>query len=437
MKIKFQYGGEFAQSKAAGYPGLQSLSLKPITPLDLNQLHPVALPQIQVPQNLDIKLNSQQKNSSSTNQVLASGIQSGASVISDELAKKLKLSGDFGTLFSQASSSALGTMGSNLLKGQALTEGLGQDVGSSLSGTVAGIAANYAGKGITSLIGNNYTGRAVGAGAATGLGTVGGTALGALANGANVGTAISNINPYALVGNILGSALSAGNGPSKEYGGKYGNVTKTMDSIYSIAASGIGMVPGGQLISAGMMLNKGLSNLFGSTDGMTKQDAILGSAFMPAPVKWANMWGSSKTGTFNNQSWQNQQKADSFMGNAFGNLGDKFDKARQEAGKTYGTFSQGAKKKAQNNIDFANTAWKQIMDMADQNEYQNIRSQYMSSINNQKYAQMIQGGWSPLARGKQGMKILNNATNHNIGMRLLSGAALIDDKQMILCSVVD
>jgi hypothetical protein len=45
---------------------------------------------------------------------------------------------------------------------------------------------------------------------------------------------------------------------------------------------------------------------------------------------------------------------------------------------------------------------------------------------------MIQGGYSPLAIGKQGMKIFDNATNHNIGMRLLSAAALIDDKQMIL-----
>jgi hypothetical protein len=42
-----------------------------------------------------------------------------------------------------------------------------------------------------------------------------------------------------------------------------------------------------------------------------------------------------------------------------------------------------------------------------------------------------------LAIGKQGMKIFNNATNHNIGMRLLSGAALIDNKQMILCNVPD
>jgi len=35
------------------------------------------------------------------------------------------------------------------------------------------------------------------------------------------------------------------------------------------------------------------------------------------------------------------------------------------------------------------------------------------------------------------MKILNNATNHKIGMRLLSGAALVDSKQMILCGAVD
>jgi hypothetical protein len=61
----------------------------------------------------------------------------------------------------------------------------------------------------------------------------------------------------------------------------------------------------------------------------------------------------------------------------------------------------------------------------------------MSSINNQRYAQNIQGGFKPLYVGRQGMKILNNATNHNIGMRLLSAAALIDNKAMILCSVVD
>ena len=424
------------------YPGLQTLSLKPIAPLDLNQLRPIPNPQIQLPQKLDFKFNPKQKNPTLTNQVAAAGTQAATNYVSDKITNEMfsddtELGRGMGTLFSSGLSSAGNNISNNILKGQFFAEGLGQDVASSVSGAAAGLAANYIGKGVTSMLGNNYTGRAMGAGLSTGLGTVGGAAASALAKGANVAGAISNINPYALAGNVIGSALSAGNGPSKEYGGKYGSTTRTMDTIYDVAMIGANFVPGGQIISGAMALNKGLSNIFGSTDGMTKTDAILGSAFMPAPVKWANMWGSSKTSTFNNQSWQNQQKADTFMGNAFGNLGDKFDKARQEAGKTYGTFSQGAKRKAQSNIDFANQAWGQIMDMANQNEYQNIRSQYMSSINNQRYAQMIQGGWSPLARGKYGMKILNNATNHNIGMRLLSGAALIDDKQMILCNVPD
>jgi hypothetical protein len=33
---------------------------------------------------------------------------------------------------------------------------------------------------------------------------------------------------------------------------------------------------------------------------MTVQDAILGSAFMPAPIKWLNMAGAFNTGTFKN-----------------------------------------------------------------------------------------------------------------------------------------
>lgn len=138
---------------------------------------------------------------------------------------------------------------------------------------------------------------------------------------------------------IAGAAIGAATGPSKEYAGKYGGITQTMDTVYDLAQVGVNAIPGaGQIISGAMALNKGLSNVFGSTDGMTVQDAILGSAFMPAPVKWLNMWGASKTGTFNDQSWQNSQKANSFMGNAFGNLNDRFDKAREEAGKTYGTF---------------------------------------------------------------------------------------------------
>ena len=236
-----------------------------------------------------------------------------------------------------------------------------------------------------------------------------------------------------LAGSAVGAALSAVTGPSKEYSGKYGNITQIADTAYDLVQAGASAFgPVGAIISGGMALNKGLSNIFGSTDAMTTQDAILGSAWAGAPVKWLNMWGSSKTGTFDKQSWQNSEKTSNFMGSSFGNLADRFKKAREEAGKVYGTFSQGAKKEAQENIDFANRAWDKILAMANQDEYQNIRSRDMASINNQRYAQNIQGGFTPLQIGKMGMKILNNTIDHNRGMRYLSAAALIDSKQLIL-----
>ena len=746
-----------------------------------------------------------------------------------------------GTLFSQGSSAALGRMSSNLFKGQSLLEGVKQDATQSLIGAGTGLASNYIGKGITYAMGDSKLGRGVGTGIATGLGSVGGTVLSNLARfGSVTGKAdklfgtmstakkaselakksvvgkAGAINPYGLAMTVAGTALGAVTGPSKEYAGKYGGITRTMDTAYDILAAGSNFIPGGQVFSGVLALNKGLSNVFGSTDGMcvcagtkvytadgryiniedlkqedgilgwnektheirpqkiecliepkqkecveieldngrklkcsidhpilsnikekaeshrindkriayrewsfrkanelqvgnwiglannvdywgtkempeaylvgmligdgtytyesscklwtadpstwkylednnlavlikqytpensngkysvenrdyriingiqlvkdlgiayqkgcektlpknidyynkesickliaglfdtdgsfsgnkekgtfsltlyqsnlnllkevqhllyklgivsninirkasinkmkngriinsntsyrleltdrrsilkfrelipinvdykktnlniiceivfpkkdkdhyelsgarqakiisitrigiqtvynlevtddhtylandiithnTVQDAVLGSAFMPASVKWLNMANASKTGSFNNQSWQNSEKVNSFMGNAFGDLSSRFDQARNEAGKTYGTFSRGAYNKAQDNINFANHAWEDVLAMADQNELQNIRSQAMTSINNQRYAKEIGGAWQPVYRGKQGMKILNNATNHNIGMRLLSAAALIDNKAMILCNAHD
>lgn len=430
MKIKkYQNGNPI-------YPGIGTLSMKwediiaqkmlPITPLTNYPGYP------------------QPKQPSVKNQVVAAGANILSDTVSNQLGNKLfddsELGRGFGTLFSSGISSAGNSIANNAIKGTYLTKGLGQNAGASIAGTGAGLISNYLGQGINSLGGDSMLSRGLGAGISTGLGTVGGQALSNLVSSGSVagkaglfGKAAGAINPLGLGMTVAGSALGAAFGPSKEYGGTYGNTTQTLDTIYDAATIGANFIPGvGQIVSGAMVLNKGLSNIFGSTDGMTKQDAILGSAFMPAPVKWLNMWGSSKTGTFNNQSWQNSQKVNSFMGDAFGNLSDKFDQARNEAGKTYGTFSQGAKRRAQRNINFANEAWGKVLAMADQNEVQNIRSQYMSSINNQRYAQNIQGGWNPLARGKHGMKILNNATNHNIGMRLLSGAALIDNKAMIL-----
>ena len=425
-----------------------------------------------------LSLNDQtvEINTSSGNQLSAATIGALGNSLGGFFSNQFIDSPDVGRVFGTLMSSTTDTLTNNLLKGSALTQDLGKNTGSALIGSGVGIGANYLGQAISNSMNNSKLGRALGAGTATTLGSVGGTALsnlvkfgsiagkadklfgtmdyaskmakaaelvnaGKAANLAEASKVVGKagvINPYALGATVLGSALGAANGPSKEYGGKYGTGVQIADMAYDVTAAAANAIPvAGQMISGMMTLNKGLSNLFGSTSGMTLQDAILGSAWMPAPVKWINMINAKTTGAFNNQSWQNTERTNSFMGNAFGDLADRFDKARQEAGKTYGTFSQRAYRKAQNNLDFSNSAWGKILAMTDQNELQNIRSQLMTSINNQRYAQNIQGGWSPLTRGKFGMKIFNNATNHDLGMRLLSGAALIDSKQMILCSVVD
>ena len=467
---------------------IPKLNIKPVSVFDVNQIKEIP----KIPDELKVEINypTQQGNKQNTtlNKAASGSIRAATDFTSDYLSNQVfgndtEFGRNLGAIFSSGVSSAGDTLSQNILKGNALFEGLGQNVGASVAGTTAGVAGNLIGKGINSLGGNSMLSRGIGQGVATGIGMIGGSALSNIIKGKQAFEGINNsikaikglnalnksykaagmskdaiklakesgeaqdiikagkmgyANLAGMAGQIVGTGLQAAFGPSKEYGGKYGNITRNMDTAYDLVQTAAGFIPGyGTAISGLMAMNKGLSNVFGSTDGMTRQDAILGSAFMPAPVKWLNMAGASTTGSFNNQSWQNTERANSFMGNAFGNLNDRFDKAREEAGKTYGTFSQGAKDKAQNNLNFANRAWEQIMSMADQNEIQNIRSQYMSSINNQRYAQEIGGAWQHIYRGKQGMKIFNNATNHNIGQRLLSGAALIDNKQMILCNVPD
>lgn len=378
------------------------------------------------------------------NQLTSAGISSITGWASDQLSNNIfgdsEVGRNVGNIFSQGVSSFGNTLANNVIKGEGLLQGAGINTGSAVAGAAAGMAANYIGKGINSLGGNSMLSRGLGQGVATGLGSLGGTMTSNLVQGKSLLNGIkemSSSNLIGLGGQVVGSALGAAFGPSKEYNGRYGGITRGMDTAYDLVQGAVGFVPGaGQIISGAMALNKGLSNIFGSTDGMTRQDAILGSAFMPAPVKWLNMIGAKTTQNFNNQSWQNTERTNSFMQNGFGDLGDRLSKAREEAGKTYGWFSQGARKRADQNLTFANQAWQKLLDMTDTNELQNIRSQYMSSINNQRYAQMIQGGFSPLSR-KEGGQILNNATNHKVGMRLLSGAALIDNKQMILCSAVD
>jgi len=195
----------------------------------------------------------------------AAGINAVGSTLSDLAANGIFGDSEFGrgmgTIFSQGVSTATDTMANNIIKGTSLTQGLGKNVGSSVVGTGAGIAANYIGQGITSALGDSKLARGIGQGVATGLGTVGGQAL---TNLVRTGTATNSLtssikaikafksakdlydtgkitnaafgaakaakmagvaNLAGLGMTVAGTALGAALGPSKEYGGKYGKVT--------------------------------------------------------------------------------------------------------------------------------------------------------------------------------------------------------------------
>jgi hypothetical protein len=126
-----------------------------------------------------------------------------------------------------------------------------------MAGAAVGTGANYLGRGINNLGGNTALSRGIGQGVATGVGTVGaqavsnlikyGTIAGRAADGSKaalIGKGAGSINPYGLAATVVGSALGAATGPSKEYNGRYGKTTQIMDTAYDALTVAANVIPG-------------------------------------------------------------------------------------------------------------------------------------------------------------------------------------------------
>ena len=426
---------------------------------------------------------------------LDSGVQLENIAISEALNKfinnvfdETELSRGIGRVFSSAASSGLNTIGNNFLRGDNLTKNLGSNVGTSVANTGINLGTYYGMQSLNENLGDTKLSRGLTAGAGSIISNLGSQIIENAMKGEQIFGNLAKVSKFAnvksaaqgvqeatkafksakslgdiskasssladanaalkaatnaakltrgasiggLAATAVGTGLEVAFGPSHEYDGKYGNITRGMDLGYDAVNTAVGFLgPVGMIVSGAMSLNKGLGNVFGSTDAQTKTDAVLGSGWMPFFVKWANTIGAKSANTFKNQSWQNTERTNSFMQDGYGNLQERLDKARDDAGKTFGNFSRKAYNRAQSNLYFANNSWDTLLDLVRQNEYQNIRANDMASINNQRYQQQIQGGINQIYRGKQGMKILSGKFS-NIGMRLLSGAALNSSGKQIL-----
>lgn len=199
-----------------------------------------------------------------------------------------------------------------------------------------------------------------------------------------------------------------------EYTGDKGNVTETMDSVYdgisdaAMAFGPIGQMVGG-IMKVGGFASKGVNALGGGTSGMTTTDAILGSSFLSlTPIGLINGFGGSTTKTLTKDNDAFAEVGASYLGS-----NSTVDDAVHKSGKKYGLFSKKQFRKAQDEIDKARIQQDVISQIADESRIQKQLQASMSTINSNRYAMKMQGGFDPTAirAAKHGMSIelLNKA----------------------------
>lgn len=256
---------------------------------------------------------------------------------------------------------------------------------------------------------------------------VGGQAGTILSGVGNVGSSIKRIadakkglkNGVAGAGaaktGAIGSAIGAASDlvgsfmPQKsEYAGPKGDITQTMDSVYdgisdaAMSFGPVGMLVGG-IMKGGALLGKGMNALGGGTDGMTTTDAILGSSFLNlTPIGLINGFGGSKTNTItkDNQAFET-------VGSSYTGSNKAVDEALKKSGKKYGLFSQGARNRANEEIEEARRQQYAISNIADEATERFAIRNSMSAINGNRRALAMQGGYdqASIRVGKSGLKI--------------------------------
>lgn len=212
--------------------------------------------------------------------------------------------------------------------------------------------------------------------------------------------------------NMANTALTSILGPKKEYNGPKGGITQGMDSAYDTISDAVSVIPGwGQAASLLMKANKGFSTiankLGAGTDGMTTQDAILGSSFFQmSPLGLVN-------GTFGKTSDTITKDDEAFetVGAAYAGTDSTVDDALQKSGKKYGAFSNSARKAANREIAEAKRQQNIMAGIAENATDRFAIRNSMSAINGNQRALALQGGYNQGAVrvGKNGLstKLMN------------------------------
>lgn len=208
----------------------------------------------------------------------------------------------------------------------------------------------------------------------------------------------------------LGNVFDVGSsifGSKDVYSGPKGNITAGMDTAFDTVSNTVMEInPLAGTIMKGAGLLGSLSSNFGnSNDGMTTLDAALNSKFLSwTPLAMAANFGGKKSIMSSYNGYRDLQKLNS---NADAYSGSEIFRqdAMDKQGKKYSLFSSGARHRANNQIREADRQSMIRSEIADNNLLSIIRGQYQTSINNQRYKNLINGGLGTVAVGKSGIKV--------------------------------
>lgn len=188
--------------------------------------------------------------------------------------------------------------------------------------------------------------------------------------------------------------------------GTYGGITKGMDTAYDTvqkAASKFG--PIGNIVSGAMgvgkLLGNAVSKIGGGTDGMTKTDAIMNSAFLNlTPLGLINGFGGKRANTYTRNAELDTQTNGGFQG-----FLTTQDVTQIGAGKKYGLFSSGARNKQNRLTEFTQNMKHTVSGIVDTNTVNNLAAQGSTPFIANQQSVDLSGGVQQMRAARQGMKV--------------------------------
>lgn len=220
--------------------------------------------------------------------------------------------------------------------------------------------------------------------------------------------------------NMFNDILLGATGGKRQYEGEKGDITQGIDAATNTIQDFASKIPviGGiaNVGMSGMRLVGNISNVItGGTDGMSKQDAILGSDL-------ANMTGIGLVAnTINSAFGKNANTitkdtvAAEQVGSSYGGTLNNIDEALKKSGKKYGAFSTKDRRAANRQIAEAKRQQELMADIGDIASDRFAIQQSTSAINGNRFTFNMRGGYDPSAIrvGKNGLRAKDIVNKYN------------------------